>query len=62
MIANVHLNSVCRRDGYFDFTIPASIMAIAFCGLNNDKYTKYSHHKNCVFRDNSLKGTSHRKE
>jgi hypothetical protein len=31
---------------YFDFKIPVSIIFNAFCKLHNDKYTKYSPHKN----------------
>ncbi len=31
-----------------ELKIPASIVANAFCGLHNDKYTKYSPHKNCL--------------
>jgi hypothetical protein len=34
--------------GFFDLKIYASIVANAFCELHNDKYTKYSLHKNCV--------------
>jgi hypothetical protein len=30
-------------------------------GLHNDKYTKIQLIENCVFRDDHLKGTSHRK-
>ena len=36
--------------GPFDLKIHASIVAIAFCGLHNHKYTNYSPYKNCVFR------------
>jgi hypothetical protein len=36
--------------GFFDLKIYASIVANAFCGLHNDKYTKYSPHKNGVIR------------
>jgi hypothetical protein len=42
--------------------IPASIVADDFCGLHNDKYKKFQPCNNCVFRDDHLKGTSHRKE
>ena len=38
----------------------ASIVSKAFCRLHNDKYTKYSANKNCVNRDDHIKGTSHR--
>jgi len=34
------------RHRYFEFKIYASIVTDAFCGLHNDKYTKYSPHKN----------------
>ena len=34
----------------FNMKIHASFAADAFCRLHNDKYTKYSPHKNCVFR------------
>ena len=36
--------------GYFDLNINTSIVANAFCELHNDKYTKYSPHKNFVIR------------
>jgi hypothetical protein len=32
----------------FNLKIRASMVANAFCGLHNDKYTKYSPHKNCI--------------
>ena len=35
---------------YFDLKIHASIVAIAFCGLHNHKYTKFQPCNNCVFR------------
>jgi hypothetical protein len=46
----------------FDLKIYTSIAADDFCGLHNDKYTKFFPHKKCRYRDNHLKGTSHRKE
>jgi hypothetical protein len=36
--------------GFFDLKIRGSIAADTFGGLHNDKYTKYSPHKNCVIR------------
>ena len=38
-------DAVGIRCGYFDLKIPALIMNSAFCGLHNDKYTKFSPHK-----------------
>jgi hypothetical protein len=36
--------------GFFDLKIRASIMAKAFCGLHNDKYTKFQPCENCGLR------------
>ena len=47
------------RHIYFEFKIYASIVTNAFCGLHNDKYTKYSPHKNCVIRALMLKSGGH---
>jgi hypothetical protein len=41
---------VWAQCSYFDLKIHASIVAIAFCGLHNDKYTIFQPCQNCLFR------------
>jgi len=38
------------RHRYFEFKIYASIVTNAFCGLHNDKYTKFQPCENCELR------------